>query len=303
MRISTQAASYAALAELMRGQRDMFDARQQVSSGLRAPDLKGYAQDAERILTARSAITRTDTHIENLKRLEARLTVQDLAFRDLSGAADDLRQALTTTDGTFLMDEVADAFQRAKLALDTKFSDTFVFGGTQTDREPLQADSLADLQAAAAIPDVFANSDRRQSARLDDSTTVEIGFLAEDVAGDLMASFERIADFNDGPDGPFDGPLTTDQQAFIQTEIANVIDAFDEINAAMGANGTLQARVENGVSAHETRRDYLREMIAGVEDADMAEAVSRFTQAQTAVEVSARTFVTLSEVSLLPFLR
>jgi len=35
----------------------------------------------------------------------------------------------------------------------------------------------------------------------------------------------------------------------------------------------------------------------------MAEAATRPTQAQTAVDVSARTFASLSQVSLLPFLR
>ncbi|MEO1040507.1 MAG: flagellin [Pseudomonadota bacterium] len=303
MRISTQAASFAALADLMQSQRQMFDARQQVSTGLRAPDMKGYGHDAERILSGRSALTRTDMHVENLKRLDARLEVQDLAYRELSGAADDLRQALTTNDGTFMMNQVSDAFQRAKMALSTKFAGSFVFGGTQTDTEPLAADTLSDLQAAPSIADMFANSDRRQTAKLDDNTAVEISFLAEEIAGDLMGVFERVADYDDGPNGPFDGPLTSVQQTFLQTEIATVIDAFEQINQAMGANGALQARVENAERAHETRRDYLQIMIADIEDADMAEAASRFTQAQTAVEVSARTFASLSQVSLLPFLR
>jgi flagellar hook-associated protein 3 FlgL len=56
-------------------------------------------------------------------------------------------------------------------------------------------------------------------------------------------------------------------------------------------------------AAIRVRYDYLTRMIADIEDADMAEAASRLNQAQTAVEVSARTFASLSQVSLLPFLR
>jgi flagellar hook-associated protein 3 FlgL len=123
------------------------------------------------------------------------------------------------------------------------------------------------------------------------------------VTAGLMGVFERLADFDQGPNGPFNGPMSAAQQAFVQTEIANVIDAFDTINDAMGENGSKQARIEASIRGHQARSDYLAEMIAGLEDADMAEAATRLTQAQTAVEVSAATFSSLSQVSLLPFLR
>ena len=55
MRISTQAASQAALSDLMRAQREAYDARQQLASGKKAPDLKGYANSAETIIAAKAA--------------------------------------------------------------------------------------------------------------------------------------------------------------------------------------------------------------------------------------------------------
>lgn len=304
MRISTQAASQSALMDLMRAQRDAFDAREQLATGRKAADLKGYANAAETIMTARGAQTRAESFITANQRLQNRLEVQDLAYLELSDAANDLRQALTTTDGTFLMSEVQEAFERAKNALNTTFAGSYVFGGTRTDAEPVTANTLADLQAA--VPDVsavFANSDRRQTAQLDPDISIEVNQTAEEVGFDLMAIFERIADFDAGANGPFDGPLNAAQQAFVQTEIGNVIAAFDDINVAMGDNGNKQARVDMAIRSHETRRDYLQQMIADIEDADMAEAAARLTQAQTAVEVSARTFASLSQVSLLPFLR
>jgi flagellar hook-associated protein 3 FlgL len=97
--------------------------------------------------------------------------------------------------------------------------------------------------------------------------------------------------------------MTAAQQAFIQTEIANVIAAFERVNEAMGENGARQARVEASIRGHEARADYLTRMLADLEDADMAQAATRLTQAQTAVEVSAATFSILNQASLLPFLR
>lgn len=304
MRISTQAASQSALMDLMKSQRDSFDAREQLSTGKKAPDLKGYGNAAETILTARGAQVRGESFVNSNERLANRLQVQDLAYREMSDAVDTLRTALTTADGTALMTQVRESFDRVSGALNTKFAGSFVFSGSRTDAAPINADSLADLQAAA--PDtsaVFTDPGRRQTARIDEDTTIDVNRTAEEVAGGIMAVFERLADFDAGPDGPFDGPITADQQNFLRAEIANVIGAFETINDAMGENGSKQARIDSAIQSHKDRNDYLTQMIAGIEDADMAEAATRFQQAQTAVDVSARTFATLSQVSLLPFLR
>ena len=60
--------------------------------------------------------------------------------------------------------------------------------------------------------------------------------------------------------------------------------------------------LEGSITGHEKRSDYLEIMVAGIEDADMAEAATRFQQAQTAVQVSAQTFSRLSQISLLNYL-
>jgi flagellar hook-associated protein 3 FlgL len=304
MRISTQAASQSALMDLMKAQRDSFDAREQLSTGKKAPDLKGYGNTSETILTARAAQVRGESFVKANERLANRLEVQDLAYREMSDAVDQLRTALTTADGTGMMTQVRESFDRVSGALNTKFSGSFVFSGARTDVAPITADTLADLQAA--VPDtsaVFTDPSRRQSARIDEDTTIDVNRTAEEVVGGLMGVFERIADFNAGVDGPLDGPITTNQQNFLRTELANIITAFETINDAMGENGSKQSRIDSSIQSHKDRNDYLAQMIAGLEDADMAEAATRFQQAQTAVEVSARTFASLSQVSLLPFLR
>jgi flagellar hook-associated protein 3 FlgL len=303
MRISTQAASQAALMDLMRAQREAYDARDQLASGKKAPDLKGYANTAETIISARAAQQRSESFANANSRIMNRLEVQDLAYQELSQAATDLRTTLTTNDGSFIMDKVQEVFDQASAALNMRFNGSYVFGGVRTDALPFTADTIADLQAAA--PDVsamFDNAARRQTTMIEETITVDINSTASEVGTDLMASIERIADFNAGPDGPFSGQITENQQAFLETELANIIAAFDTINVAMAENGSRQKQVENAITGHEKRADYLTIMVAGIEDADMAEAATRFQQAQTAVQVSAQTFSTLSQISLLNFL-
>lgn len=303
MRISTQAASQAALMDLMRAQREAYDSRDQLASGKKAPDLKGYANTAETIISARAAQERSESFASANSRIMNRLEIQDLAYQELSEAATELRTTLTTNDGSFMMDKVQEVFDQASAALNMRFNGSYVFGGVRTDALPFTADTIADLQAA--VPDVsalFDNAGRRQTTMIEETITIDINSTASEVGTELMASIERIADFNAGPDGPFDGQITDNQQAFLEAELANIIAAFDTINVAMAENGSRQKQVENATTGHEKRADYLTIMVAGIEDADMAEAATRFQQAQTAVQVSAQTFSTLSQISLLNFL-
>lgn len=302
MRISSSMMNQSALANLMTAQRDQFQANQQVNTGMKAPDLKGYGYDVESILTGKGAIKRAESQVDSNQRLANRAEVQDLALGRMSEALTGLREKLTTTDGSFAMNDVNEAFEVVRDSLNTKYNGAYVFGGTRSDREPFNAETLADVQAAADPGDLFENSDRKQSYRIDENAETEIAPLASDMGEDLMGFFKRMADFDQGADGPFDGEMSADQRDFVQDELQNLIGAFDTVNAAQAKNGSVQRRLDEAVEAGKDRIDLFKNVVAEQEEVDMAEAVSRLTQAETAVQLSAATFSRLNSVSLLPFL-
>jgi flagellar hook-associated protein 3 FlgL len=71
----------------------------------------------------------------------------------------------------------------------------------------------------------------------------------------------------------------------------------------IGENGAAQSTVETLTTSHADRQLFLKQMLSDLEDVDMAEAATRFQAAQTALDVSAKTFSSLSQVSLLQYLR
>jgi flagellar hook-associated protein 3 FlgL len=302
-RISTYGASQAALTNLMRAQNTLFDAQAALTTGKKATDLKGVGHQAETLLAARSALARSEAYEEAGVRVEARLEAQNIALERLAGAATDLRQTVTSTDGTFIMDQVNDAFYQAYNALTAQHAGSFVFGGTRADVNPMTVNSLAGLQTLPTAADAFQNNDRRPQVQLDQNIQVDVGMLADTVGTELMQSFKRIADFNAGVNGPISQPMTDVQEAFIRTELPLIITAMENLNATVGQNGSDQGRVETMLKSHSDRQVFLSEMLGDLEDVDMAVAATNFQQAQTAIEVSARTFSSLSQVSLLPFLR
>lgn len=301
-RISTYAANQSALMDLMKAQRQMFEAQQQMTTGKLVQDLKDVGYQAEMLSAARAAIVQAESYEEAAVRTEARLEAQDTALEQIAEAADDLRLSVTTREGDYIMQQAREAFYKVANALNTKHAGVYLFSGTRSDVPPVTVDDISDLVPLASANDAFQNNQRKPQVQLDQNYSVEIGMLADEVGGEIMASLKRIADFDAGPNGPFSSPVSAAQEAFLQTEIQNVITALDNIHARVGENGSKQAHVENLKTNHMERQDFLKVTIADVEDADIAEAITRFEQAQTAVQVSAMTFSSLNQVSLLNYL-
>ncbi|MBR9824677.1 MAG: hypothetical protein GYB36_02595 [Alphaproteobacteria bacterium] len=302
-RISTFAANQAALADLMRAQRNVFDMQQQLVSGKKATDLKGVGHQAETLTATRAAIARSEAFQQAGIRAAARLEAQDTALNSLNDAASNLRLAATAKDGNYLMFEVENAFNEVVNALNSNHVGSYIFGGTRSDVPPVNVSDINPLIPLSSAAEVFENSERLPAMQLHNNISVDVGLLASDVATDLMAAFKAIADFNAGPNGPFVQPMTEAQETFIIAEVGNVLNAMDAVITAQGEAGAAAAQVDNLQTSHSDRQAFMEQFLSDIEDADMAETAANFQLAQTALDVSARTFATLSDVSLLPFLR
>ncbi len=306
-RIATNVSNQVSLSELLRNQSDLLEAQKQVSSGKKASDLKGLAPQLGALNAAHSLSARTESFLQAGKQVSGRLATQDLALNEIAGAADELRQnvidAIGLDSGTTIMQQLETVFDRALNGLNQTYSGHPLFGGSKVDAPPVNIPTLNDLGTAAAVADVFDNTKVKVTARLDEGRPVEIGFLADDIGTDILTAIKSIKDFNDSASGPFGAQLTAAQKTFLQTTLSSITSAAEGLNAVVGKNGLLQNRVENAQTRAEDQQLLLRQVIGEIEDVDLAEAATRLSQAQTAVEASARTFSLLSNLSLLNFLR
>ncbi|MFY0636836.1 flagellin [Maricaulis maris] len=302
-RVSTFAANQNALMDLMKAQKSLFDAQKQLTTGKLATDLKGVGHQAETLSATRAALQRAQAYEQAAVRTEARLETQDIAMGQMAEAITDLRLAVTSKDGDYTMHQVREAFNKVSNALNMQHAGTYIFGGTRTDTAPVETNDIDDLIPMGTASEAFVNNDRRPQVQLDQNLTIDTGMLASDVGGEVFDSFKRIADFNAGANGPFDRPLSAPQETFLNGEIQNVITALDNLYTKIGENGAAQANVETMRNSQSDRQTFLQQMLSDLEDVDMAEAATRFQQAQTALDVSAKTFSSLSQVSLLQYLR
>ncbi|MBX3481147.1 MAG: flagellin [Caulobacter sp.] len=309
-RIATSNSYSTVLADLMRAQVNQQQANEQVSSGKAANDLKGFARHADTLLAARTVQSRVEGFLEQGKALSARLQTQDLALNQTADAAQGARQAiaeaLAAGRGDNLMTAMSSWFGSATEALNTKEGGRFLFSGGQVDIKPVTATRLSDLTAAPTATDmvdtVFVNDGLTPVSRLDESTTIQSGFLADQLGGDLFSAFRQVQAYVEA-NGDFTSPLTAAQSSFLEGVMSSFDAARTGLTEQAARNGLNQNRLDAATAQHESRQIMLKGVVSDVADVDVAEAITRLQQAQTALQASAQVFSTLRDSSLLNLLR
>jgi flagellar hook-associated protein 3 FlgL len=306
-RVTTFNSYSSILAHLMRAESRQAQAQEQVSTGKRADDAKGFGGDSQALTAALTLKTRVDGFVDTAKSLQNKLDLQALSLSQVGDAAQAAREAVANAvangraDG--LMASLENLFGQMVQGLNAQHNGSYIFAGARTDTAPVSARTLSDLTAAPAASDVFRNDQRIAVQKIDESTTLKTGFVADAVGGPMFEVMRQIQAFNDGPDGPFTGNLTPAQTDFLTGLLAPMDSAVSGVTQVTAENGLLQNRADAALKTQQDRQDMLEGLIGDVSGVDLAEAVSRLTQAQTALQASAQVFATLKDTSLLNLLR
>jgi len=238
--------------------------------------------------------------------LTSKLEAQDQALTQVADSVQSARQAIAeaiaTGRGEALMGEVSAWFSAATDSLNAKFGGRYLFSGGQVDTPATSASQITDLTAAPAIADLFNNDGLTPVSQLDESTTIETGFLAADVGTGMFDAFRQMQVYVEA-NGDFTGQLTAAQETFLQGMLDDFDTARSSVTDYAARNGLIQNRVDKTLAAQEDRKAMLEGMVGAITDADMPLAITRLEQAQVAVQASAQVFNMLKQSSLLDILR
>ena len=307
-RVSTGGNYSAVLANLISAQQRQMDAGTKVASQKNGSDLKDYARNAEMLTAMRSIETRLGAFTEQNKLVSDRLTTQDFALSQVADAAQIARQAIAESIASgrvdTLMQDMQAAFRNGVEGMNARYGGKYLFAGGQVDTPPFSATSLSDLTIPATnVADYFHNDSYIAQAKVDDSTLVNLGFLADAFGTGMMEAFKSIQAFEEGVDGPFNGELTDNQRTFLESQLSVWDAAYKDLVNVGGRNGMVQSRVDSVKEDLVARTNSIKGMVGEIVDADMSQAVSNLQQAQISVQAAAQVFVALQESSLLNVLR
>jgi len=305
-RISTASAYNSILANLMKAEVAQTQAGNQLSSTETATDLQGYGTGAETLTALQSTTTQVTGYLNNTQTMGAKLATQDNALNEVAGGADSalqaITQALASGNATTLMTSLQDALSSAVEGLNTTFNGEYLFGGGQVNTQPVTAASLSDL-TANPISSLFHNDQRVTSTQLDQNTSVSTGFLASNVGTPLFQALAAIQAYNQGPNGPISGQLTSVQAAFLTSQIAGLDTVEANLNNVVAQNGQAQNEVTNAQNDLTQRQTMLQGLVGNITSADLAKATTDLQQAQLSIQAAGQVFNALNNASLLNILQ
>ncbi len=304
-RISTASAYNSMLANLMKAEVAQSQAGNQLSSTETATDLQGYGTSAETLTALQATTTQVTGYLNNTQTMSAKLSTQDNALTEVAGGADSalqaITQALASGNATTLMTQLQDAFSSAVEGLNTTFNGEYMFAGGQVNTQPVSATSLSDL-TAGPISSLFHNDQRVATTQLDQNTSVPTGFLASNVGTPLFQALAAIQAYNQGPNGPISGQLSSVQAAFLTSQIAGLDTVESNLNNVVAQNGQAQNEVTSAQSDLTSRQTMLLGLVGNITSADLAKATTNLQQAQLSIQAAGQVFNALNSASLLNIL-
>lgn len=306
-RVATFGNYQSALLDLMKAQTRAVDAQERVSTQKNATDLTGFGRQSETLTALKGAQSRIQGFIDTSKAVSARLTTQDLAMSQVSEGIAGLRaavgNALATDSGGSLMLELEGHFQAIRGGLTMRHHGGYLFSGASTTTSPVTVANLDELAAAPDVASVFVNDTLKTASRVAEGTTLETGFLADDLGAEVFEILRDIQIYHEGPNGPLTGKVTEAQKAFLTTQLGRLEQAATGVIDKMARTGSIANQVENITKGHEAQLASLDELVSNRTDADMAVAITDLQLSQVAIQASAQVISQLRQVSLLNYLR
>ena len=291
---------------LMRSAESQAKTEEMIASGKKINSFADIPGDTGVLLSAKRVEVNLQQYSRTSNEILNRLGLQDIQMREMEAAADDVRQlvtqAIATGSALNLHDGLDGIFQRVVSLLNSSVDGQYIYAGTRTDTPPVNIKTLDDLAALPLVSDAFDNNALKRSVNIDDSENVEYGFLASDLATDLFQKIKDIKAYHDGAGGPFQGSLTETQSSYLSSTVQGLIDANNTMTRFTATNGRITRQVEHAVSRHEKSETFVKTFIGNIEDADLAEAVSKLSMNQLQSEATAKVIGQLSRISLLDYI-
>ena len=274
----------------------------------KSQDYLGIGDDASRLLTVESSLRRIDQFVKNNTfidmRMETMLNSMDAVGDILTEVRTLVRDVLEdgTLDGIDKNDFTEIKMDQLESFLNVKMNGRFLFSGTKTDTQPVNAGDLADAPTfdadgvtTTAEPSFFYQGDDNQvKARIDEGVTLEYGVKANNEGFEKLIRAIRLVKSTDLTDANVLGKF--------QHALNLLNESADKIAAVELNTGVKFQQLASTTRSLKDTKSILDGVVDEIERADTFEAVSILNQVQTQLEASYATAVRVSSLSLTKFL-
>jgi len=187
--------------------------------------------------------------------------------------------------------EVNQLIEEAVQGGNTKLGSEYLFGGTKTDAPPFDVTRDAAGNVTSVTYTGAANG-----AEIQTSEGTVISPFTSGTENQQIADFvNKLVTLRDS--------LTNQDPAGIQAAVAGLHDSEDDLLVAISGVGAVQTRLEADSAQNLARFTDLEKLVSQDVDADLAQTVVKFQQAQTAYQAALQSGAQVLHLSLLDYLK
>ena len=298
MRLTFNADYSNSMADLDRTAADLARWQRAVSSGRRIQVASDDPAAMARVISERGEMGSIDRYVRAADSVSSRLSIVDTVVSDVITRITDARATAASARGSeptqSQRDAAAQALLEAKDALLSDLNYTFrgshLFSGSSTTQAPYakQADGTVSAYQGDAQT-VSVDVDRARAV----AVTFDGRALAQgSEASDIFASLDGLV-----------AAVRAGDDAGIQTGLQQLERAFDRAVAFQSSVGTQLASIDDQQNRLGELKQASTTLVSKDEDANMAEAVSKMTQAETAYRTALAAIGARSKQTLLDYLQ
>lgn len=293
-----------ARSDLTRITGELYSLQRQTASGFLADDLKGYADNAGRLISARSVIAQIDARKASAQRLQTRLDVQDVALDKAAAAMaqlkTDVMTAISSDNAQFLAQQVQTAFSQVLGALNQTHEGVALFAGERRGAAAVSVSTLGDLQTAITDAQVFNESVRDYSVDLGMGAPFVVAEKASVISRDAFDALRSL--YNEVMAGTNGAPINALQRTSLSGIVSQIEAGRASIVAAQGRNGDANARLGREIERLTAQATLVTNHMDQVAGSDLAEVAMKMSATQTQYQAIASVFNDIRKLTLVNFL-
>jgi flagellar hook-associated protein 3 FlgL len=276
----------------------LIEAQRQVSTGKKLNKVSDDPSGASTAVAERNALSAVEQYERTSENIGSRLTVVDSVLDEIISKLTEVQTVAIAGRGTpktqVERDAAAEKLRGLKAALlddmNTSFHGTYVFSGASSTTQPFTV-------GGGGVVNAYAGSATELDADIGDGRSVTMAFDGNVIAqgSDPQHMFDEL--------DALVTAVSTGNEANITAGLAAMQRAYQRATGAQSSLGNDMNEIDTQKLRLQQMRLSTDERLSKLEEANMAEAITAMTHAQSAYEAALGAVSTATRVSLLDYLK
>jgi flagellar hook-associated protein 3 FlgL len=297
---SLDPASLAFLNGLNQIQARSLRAQQQLTSGRRINSVSDAPSDIPLLVETQSELNHAQQINQNLASVKAEVDGSQSAVASAEALVERAQSLGTQGQSGFvtaesrqqIAQELGGVLQQLVGVADTSIGGRNVFSGDSDQTVPYTIDLTKNNPISA-----YGGTPSTRQVELPDGTTIPVAKTAQDLFDSPNAQTNVFQSINN-----LRLALLNNDQAGIDAALPTVRGSGDYLNSQLSFYGQAQNQVDQGATTGATLVTQLQTRLSGIQDADLTQSITEFTQANTAEQAALSSRAKLPRGSLFDYL-